>query len=83
MTDEEETPKWWSEVMMIGATGEAVDTVQRLLRCKPTGIYDHQTLARVRGFQVLTKRPPTGYVDRHTANALEHRRDNHGSLPHL
>jgi peptidoglycan hydrolase-like protein with peptidoglycan-binding domain len=52
---------------VLGDQGEDVRTVQLLLRCEPTGVFDDATRAKVRGYQTLRQIKRTGRVDEITA----------------
>lgn len=64
------TPAWWHEDLYMGMTSDAVDVVQTKLRAIRTGIYDEQTIVRVRGYQRLFGLPITGIVDQSTAELI-------------
>lgn len=61
------SPSWYSRDLGLGDQGEDVRTVQFLLRVEPTGVYDEQTRAKVRGYQTLRQLHRTGRVDEVTA----------------
>lgn len=54
----------------MGNTSDAVDVVQTKLRAVRTGIYDEQTIVRVRGYQRLFGLKVTGIVDEQTASMI-------------
>lgn len=64
------TPAWWQSDMYKGDTSPGVDVVQTRLRAIRTGIYDDQTIVRVRGYQRLFGLPVTGIVDSATAEMI-------------
>jgi murein L,D-transpeptidase YcbB/YkuD len=51
-------------------TGADVAVVQRKLGITPTGIYDAETVSRVKGVQFMAGKKTTGNVDAETAEAL-------------
>jgi peptidoglycan hydrolase-like protein with peptidoglycan-binding domain len=61
------TPSWYARDLTLGDQGEDVRTVQLLLRCEPTGVFDDATRAKVRGYQTLRQIKRTGRVDEITA----------------
>jgi peptidoglycan hydrolase-like protein with peptidoglycan-binding domain len=61
------TPSWYARDLVLGDQGEDVRTVQLLLRCEPTGVFDDATRAKVRGYQTLRQIKRTGRVDEITA----------------
>jgi peptidoglycan hydrolase-like protein with peptidoglycan-binding domain len=63
------TPSWYTRDLAVGDQGEDVRTVQLLLRCEPTGVYDDNTRAKVRGYQTLRQIQTgrSGRVDEVTA----------------
>jgi peptidoglycan hydrolase-like protein with peptidoglycan-binding domain len=64
------SPSWYTRDLALGDQGEDVRTVQLLLRAEPTGVYDDQTRAKVRGYQTLRQLRRTGRVDEITAITL-------------
>lgn len=61
------TPSWYVRPLGVGDQGEDVRVIQLLLRCDPTGVFDDQTRAKVRGYQTLRQIGRTGRVDEVTA----------------
>lgn len=64
------TPQWFRRELNMGMQGPDVATVQRKVGALPTGTYDDETAARVRGFQMTKRKAPTGEVDAATAAEL-------------
>lgn len=64
------TPTWFTRPLYPGDQGEDVKIVQLLLRAEPTGIYDPQTTARVRGYRMLSRFHPGSSVDERVATSL-------------
>lgn len=63
-------PAWFTRPLYPGDQGEDVRTVQLLLRCEPTGVFDHATATRVRGYRMLAHHPPGSSVDERVATSL-------------
>lgn len=61
------TPGWYTRPLSLGDQGEDVVIIQLMLRCEPTGVFDQQTRAKVRGYQTLRQIGRTGRVDETTA----------------
>ncbi len=61
------TPSWYVRDLTLGDQGEDVRTIQLLLRLEPTGIFDAETRAKVRGYQTLRQIGRSGRVDEVTA----------------
>lgn len=61
------TPLWWHREIVEGDTGDDVLIVQRKLGVPMTGVYDHATATRVRGYQKQHALEETGTVTKKTA----------------
>lgn len=61
------SPSWFVRPLGLGDQGEDVRTVQLLLKAEPTGVFDDQTRAKVRGYQTLHQITRSGLVDETTA----------------
>lgn len=64
------TPGWFTRKFGIGDQGEDVRAVQLLLRAEPTGVFDDQTAARVRGYRRLCGLGASSIVDADLAKRL-------------
>jgi peptidoglycan hydrolase-like protein with peptidoglycan-binding domain len=60
-------PAWWSRELIDGEAGDDVLIVQRKLGVPMTGVYDHDTQTRVRGFQKKNGLEETGTMTKKTA----------------
>lgn len=67
MQDALATPLWWHREITEGDEGDDVRIVQRKLGVPETGVYDHTTAARVRGYQKQHGLEETGTVTKKTA----------------
>lgn len=66
-------PSWYRRRIIVASTAEeheAVIYVQRVLRCKETGVLDPETTSHIRGFQVLFGLRPSGIIDDATAEQI-------------
>lgn len=66
-------PTWYRRRIIVASTPEeheAVTYVQRVLRCKETGILDTETESHIRGFQMLFSLRPSGIIDDATAEQI-------------
>ena len=67
------TPGWFTRPLELGDTGPDVAVVQRRLGGDPTGVYDEDTQARVRGLQHREGLKETGMVNKATAKKVGER----------
>lgn len=63
-------PLWWQGDIGPGDSGPRVLIVQKMLGAWPSGVFDNNTSAAVRGFQVGRGLEPCGWVCEETAVAL-------------
>ena len=73
-------PLWWQGDIAPGDSGARVLIVQKMLGAWPSGVFDNNTSAAVRGFQVGRGLEPCGWVCEETAIALGPR-ESDGQLP--
>lgn len=67
-------PSWFKRTIIRPASAfehEAVEHVQRVLRCPITGEMDESTVSHIRGLQQLFDIPMTGVLDEATARQIE------------
>ena len=64
------TPAWFSRPLDEGDRGDDVLIVQRKLGVPMSGVYDHTTTTRVRGFQKKHALEETGTVTKKTAKKI-------------
>ena len=61
---------WFQRILTVGNTGPDVEVLQRKLKARVTGAYDHQTMALVMSAQQQCSLPVTGMVDVTTASMI-------------
>lgn len=67
-------PAWFKRTITRPATQfehDAVEHVQRVLRCPVNGEMDEATVSHIRGLQTLFGLPTTGQLDLATASQIE------------
>lgn len=79
---EPERPGWLPRDIITAATAEelgAVHHVQRVLRCRQTGVIDTETRSAIMGAQRLFGLPVTGVLDAATGRAVDRLADHRGA----